>query len=85
MIKLLLLALLFFLGYSFFQALFPSRPKGEKGEKYQSNRSQSGEQMVQDPQCGTYLPLSEALSANIQGHRHYFCSRKCRSQFKKKA
>ncbi len=81
MIKLLLLALLFFLGYSFFQAIFPT---GSRGNKYKSNRSNHGEQMVQDPQCGTYLPLSEALSANIHGQQHYFCSRKCRTQFKKK-
>jgi uncharacterized protein len=82
MIKLLLLALLFFLGYSFFQALFPTQSKKDKNK---ANRSNSGEQMVQDPQCGTYLPLSEALSANIRGQQHYFCSRKCRTQFKKNA
>lgn len=82
MIKLLLLALLFFLAYSFIQALFPSRQEREKRSK---NRTQQGEQMVQDPECGTYLPLSDALSANIGGRQRYFCSRKCRSQFKKKA
>ncbi len=69
MIKLLLLALLFFLGYSFFQALFPSR----RSSKPPANRSQNGEQMVQDPQCGTYLPIGDALSANIRGQHHYFC------------
>ena len=81
MIKLLLLALLFFLGYSFFQALFPSR---QKGNRRTGNRSNKGEEMVQDPQCGTYLPLSEALSTNIRGKQYYFCSRTCRTQFKKK-
>lgn len=80
MIKLLLLALLFFLGYSFFQALFPSR---NPGDKRQANRSRDGEQMVHDPQCGTYLPISEAIRANVHGQQHYFCSRKCRRQFKK--
>jgi YHS domain-containing protein len=79
MIKLLLLALLFFLGYSFFQALLPRR----RDQKPPANRSQNGEQMVQDPQCGTYLPISEELSANIQGRQYYFCSRKCRKQYKK--
>ena len=82
MIKLLLLALLFFLGYSFLQALLPTRNKRDKRDK---NRSERGEQMVQDPECGTYLPLSEALGATIRGQQHYFCSRKCRSQFKKKS
>lgn len=79
MIKLLLLALLFFIGYSFFQALFPAR----RNDKRPENRSRDGEQMVQDPQCGTYLPISEALRANIRGQQHHFCSRKCRKLYKK--
>lgn len=82
MIKLLLLVLLFFVGYSFVQALFPA---SRQGKKRPSNRTDAGEQMVQDPQCGTYLPLSEAISANIRGQQRYFCSRKCRSQYKKQA
>ncbi len=82
MIKLLLLALLFFLGYSFFQALFPPRGAGRRQPK---NRTRDGEEMVQDPQCGTYLPLSEALSATVRGKQHYFCSRKCRNLYKKQA
>ncbi|WP_020674733.1 PP0621 family protein [Geopsychrobacter electrodiphilus] len=81
MIKLLLLVLLFFVGYSFIQTLFPSRSKGPKSS---DNAKPEGEQMVLDPQCGTYIPLSESVKANIQGQQHYFCSRKCRSQFKKK-
>jgi YHS domain-containing protein len=81
MIKLLLLALLFFLGYSFFQMLFPSSGKDNKRK---SNRGIDGEQMVQDPQCGTYLPLSEAFNATIRGRQYHFCSRKCRTLFKKK-
>jgi YHS domain-containing protein len=81
MIKLLLLILLFFVGYSFFQALFPSGPKG--GGK-RDNSKAKGEEMVQDPQCGTYLPLSEALKTTIRGQHYYFCSRNCRNLFKKK-
>ncbi len=80
MIKLLLLILLFFVGYSFFQALLTP---GRRTNKRPDNRTEQGEQMVQDPQCGTYLPISDALSANIRGRQHYFCSRKCRNQFKK--
>ena len=80
MIKLLLLALFFFVAYSFFQALFPTRRHpGRRPE----NRSREGEQMVQDPQCGTYLPISDAIGATICGKQHYFCSRKCRSLYKK--
>ncbi|BEQ14958.1 hypothetical protein [Desulfoferula mesophila] len=38
--------------------------------------------MVQDPQCGTYLPKHEAYSAWIDGKEQFFCSRECRDAYK---
>ncbi|MBU1275561.1 MAG: YHS domain-containing protein [Proteobacteria bacterium] len=38
--------------------------------------------MVQDPQCGTYLPKQEAFSAWIDGQERFFCSKECRDAFK---
>lgn len=40
------------------------------------------DEMVQDPQCGTYLPRQEAITAFIRGQEHYFCSTECRDAFK---
>ncbi len=45
----------------------------------------AGEPMVQDPLCGTYLPKSTALSVEIAGRTHYFCSRKCADQYREQA
>jgi YHS domain-containing protein len=45
----------------------------------------SGEPMVQDPLCRTYLPKSTALSVEIAGRTHYFCSRKCADQYREQA
>ncbi|MBE9486508.1 MAG: hypothetical protein KAT62_02015 [Desulfuromonadales bacterium] len=81
MIKLLILVLLGFVGYSIIQGLI--RPKDSRGRKMPRSRSQEGEQMVEDPQCGTFLPLSDAISANINGRQQYFCSRKCLKEYKK--
>ena len=39
--------------------------------------------MVEDPQCGTYLPLSDAIKTTIHGQQHYFCSKKCLQEYKK--
>jgi uncharacterized protein len=36
-----------------------------------------GEEMVQDPQCRSYLPKSEAM---LRGD-HYFCSERCASLY----
>jgi len=78
MIKLILLGLIFFLGYTVVQALF--RPKLRKRP---DNRTREGETMVLDPQCGNYFPVSDAISANIAGQQHYFCSKKCRNLYRK--
>lgn len=79
MIKLLMLALVGFIIYSMVSGLFlrigrPRRPE---------NRSNRGETMVEDPQCGTYLPQSDAIKAHIHGQEHYFCSQKCLKDYKK--
>jgi len=78
MIKLILLGLIFFLGYTVVQTLFRPTPK-----KRPDNRTLEGEEMVQDPQCGNYFPASDGISANIAGKRHYFCSKKCRNLYRK--
>ena len=48
------------------------------------NQSDDGEIMVEDPQCGTYLPQSDAIKATIAGKQHYFCSKECLKEFKNK-
>ncbi len=38
---------------------------------------EAGEELVQDPVCGCYLPKSQALSLPSEGKRIYFCSEGC--------
>ncbi len=78
MIKLILLTLCGFIFYSMISGLL--RPGKSKRPK---NQSQDGEAMVEDPQCGTYLPQSDAFKATIHGRQHYFCSKKCLKEYKK--
>lgn len=82
MIRLLFLALLFFLGYTLVTAvlrIFSGRDRQLPPEK-----TRQGEEMVRDPQCGTYLPRGDAMTAVIRGKKHYFCSRDCRRRFEEK-
>jgi YHS domain-containing protein len=44
----------------------------------------AGEELVEDPICHTYVPVSQAFRAEIDGKPVYFCSRKCLEQFGKK-
>ncbi len=41
-------------------------------------------EMVQDPNCETYVSVTEAIRATIAGRDHYFCSEKCADEYRKK-
>jgi len=43
----------------------------------------TGEELVEDPQCHAYVPISQALCDQIDGKKVYFCSRKCLEQYRK--
>lgn len=81
MIKILMLLLLGFVGYSIVQGVL--KPKNNRGPKMPRNQTRDGEQMVEDPQCGTFIPLGDAFSTNINGQQHHFCSKKCLKDYKK--
>ncbi len=44
----------------------------------------AGEDLVEDPQCHAYVPVSQAFRKEIDGKPVYFCSRKCLEQYGKK-
>ena len=39
------------------------------------------EDLVEDPYCHTYVPLSQAYKASIGGHTIYFCSQNCSEKY----
>lgn len=84
MIKLLLLVLLGFVLYAFFLSLVrPStlrKPDNGSG-RGPENKQISGETMVEDPVCGTFIPVNDAVKGRIQGQDHYFCSKDCLEEF----
>ena len=40
-----------------------------------------GEDLVQDPICHTYVPLSQAFKKEISGNDYYFCSKQCSEKY----
>ncbi|MEC7641753.1 MAG: hypothetical protein VYC17_06315 [Nitrospinota bacterium] len=42
-------------------------------------------EMVQDPNCETYIPKSEAVVKTLSGETLYFCGEKCAREFEEKA
>jgi len=44
----------------------------------------AGEDLVEDPHCHTYVPLSHACRSSLNGKTVYFCSRKCLEEYERK-
>ena len=42
----------------------------------------TGEDLVEDPLCHTYVPMTHARRVEIDGKTVYFCSEKCLEQYK---
>ncbi len=40
-----------------------------------------GEDLVEDPYCHIYLPVSQAYKKPVDGQDLYFCSQKCLEQY----
>lgn len=40
-----------------------------------------GEELVKDPWCGTYVPLSNAYKVTKKGETFYFCSKECSEKY----
>jgi uncharacterized protein len=69
--RLLFLLLVIFALILVLKALWTARR--QRSKKFTGRFQADGEEMVLDPQCGSYLPKGEAI---LQEGR-YFCSRQC--------
>jgi len=70
---LLRLVFFFIIIYIIYSALKPLL----RGRQKPASSAQRGEEMVLDPQCQTYVPISEAVSR--QGK--FFCSEECAQRY----
>ncbi len=48
------------------------------------NLPAAGEDLVEDPLCHTYVPVSHACRVSIEGKTLYFCSQKCLETYTEK-
>ena len=79
MISLIRFAVLCFFIYLLYRlAKWIILSAGIKGpEKQHQVPAAKGEDLVEDPYCHIYVPLSQAYKASIDGHDIYFCSKEC--------
>jgi uncharacterized protein len=79
-------ALLFFILlmvlYQAVKVVIRSALSAYRGEERRAPRI-PGEEMVQDPQCRTYVPKGRALARRIAGRTTYFCSAGCADAYER--
>ncbi len=51
------------------------------GERSSSGDSSDAADMVQDPNCGTYIPKKQCITKSIEGKEYFFCSKKCAEEY----
>ena len=56
--------------------IFAPRIKANDLREHQTSEIK-GEDLIEDPFCHTYVPLSQAHKVLIDGQAVYFCSQKC--------
>ena len=77
-VRLLIALLLVFLVYTLVQSIkqFLERPDSQPPEK-----TAKGEDMLQDPYCGTFVSRSDSLSCSVGGVQYFFCKEECRDKY----
>ena len=78
MLRLLILIILIYFLYRLIRGLLT---QGQKPEG--TDETGIVNEMVQDPQCKTYIPLRDAKKRVIDGKAYFFCSDECATQFEK--
>ncbi len=89
--KTIFILLVIYLGYVIIKGLVakgafrPTRSADVEGQGGPGARSgggaEKGEEMVQDPICSSYVPISAAISIKTRQGYIYFCSGECRDKF----
>ena len=82
-IRLIISIILFYVIYRIGRLLFLPGGKTVKPltKRHQENLT-GGEDLVEDPCCHTYIPISDALTWKGKDKTHYFCSNKCLEQYR---
>ena len=76
MIRLIIYFVIIYFAINLVKALIT--PK----KTYENKDSNLGEDMVEDPYCGTFIPKSSALEKKSGGEKLYFCSKECWQRYK---
>lgn len=83
MIRFLLVAILVVLVYQAVKTVLTAALRASSRDDRDSSRL-PGAEMVQDPNCRTYIVKDRALSRRVDGMISYFCSQACADEYARK-
>ena len=75
-LRFLIFIILIYLLYKLFKVIWQLKLAKIKNYRFPSTTA-SGEDLVEDLACHTYIPLSQAYRKEISGSTQYFCSKRC--------
>jgi len=79
-----MLKLLFFGILAYFVFRFVRKVRLSGGGDRGNAASGPVDEMVQDPNCLTYIPKGSAIRKSVGGETHFFCSQACVDEFQRK-
>jgi len=81
MLRLIIYGVLVYCIYQVIKKISPSREeRSDPAEK--EGAALRGEDLVEDPCCHTYIPVSKACKDLIDGRTVYFCSQECLDEYR---
>lgn len=83
-LRILILAVLFYLGYRLIKANFSKSDDKKKDETQDEETRQGGaitDVLIEDPVCHKLVPKQQAYALEAEDGVHYFCSKECGDKF----
>lgn len=79
MLRLIIWALLIYIGYKFIVSLSSG---GKKRSETVRAKNEEATVTYRDPVCGVYVSEEAAVIGKLDGQRHYFCSMACLEKYR---
>lgn len=80
MLRFFVFIILIYVLYKLVNTVRQLKPAKSENSQFKSS-SAGGEDLVEDPVCHTYVPLSQAYQKEISGKNYYFCSKQCSEKY----
>ena len=80
MLRFVVFIILIYLIYKIVNNVWQIKPERSKNNQNKSAPAIE-EDLVEDPVCHTYVPISQAYKKEISGKDYYFCSKQCSEKY----